>query len=110
MPDAPPPKVRVSRFSVSCVPDGHPLAVHFTLLVSERRRDRWAVTRLVSKCLSADGTWDHDLAPSLQPAGWDVLHHFDQATALRLAKEAAATLVVDGRTVADVLAQAVRAR
>jgi hypothetical protein len=111
MPDTLQATIAVSRYSVSCLPDTHPKAAHFTLYVSEHAPDRWVITRLVGKCLSANGTWDNHLVPWLRPAGWEVLHLFDRPTALRLAKQAAAELVVNGQTVADVLAQqAVRAR
>jgi len=102
----PEPIVTSASYRVSCLPPSHHLAPQFTLWVSERA-GRYAVTNLWSCCLSVDGRWDHEPRPADRPDGWDVRHRFDLPNALRLAKQAARTLTFQGRSVAQVLADAV---
>lgn len=49
--------------------------------------------------------WDYEMRPSEREDEWLATHRFDEAIALRLAKEAAPHVTVNGRTVADALAQ-----
>lgn len=97
--------VHVSRYTVSCLPRSHPLAVHFTLAVAETVPGRWTITNLFGECLSADSRWDPYLTPSLRPDGWDLTHRFDLPAALRLAKAEAPRLTANGVTVTEALAR-----
>lgn len=99
------PTVRVTRYEVSCVPPDNIDAPHFTVAVEYRGRDLWAVVRM-GECLGTDGEWDFEPRPSSREDDWLDTHRFDLDTALRLAKEVAPELTVNGFTVADVLAKA----
>ncbi|MFE9844727.1 hypothetical protein [Streptomyces goshikiensis] len=102
MSEQPEPTVRPTRYVVSCLPETNDNAPHFSLNVEYRGRDLWAVVRHGS-CLSAAGQWSHESVPSQRDDEWLAEHRFDLDTALKLAKEAAPTLSVNGFTVAHVL-------
>ncbi|WP_154697039.1 hypothetical protein [Lentzea guizhouensis] len=51
---SPEPAVRVTEYTVSCLPQGHPQEHNFSLTVAERSPGRWAVQRY-SSCYDADG-------------------------------------------------------
>jgi len=101
------PTVRVTRYEVSCVPPDDINAHHFTLTVEHRGHDRWAVMN-GPFCLGVDGDFGHEPIPSERSDEWKRTHRFDLDTALRLAKEHAPKMTVNGYTVADVLARADR--
>lgn len=103
MPETPKPTVKATHYEVSCLPEENVNARHFTLRVEYRGRDRWAVTD-GHDCLSKDGTWSYESIPSNREDDWLAAHRFDLDTALRLAKEAAPKVTVNGYTVADALA------
>ncbi len=75
----------------------------FALTVEYRGRDRWAVKRH-SQVLGSDGTWDYEMRTSEREDEWLATHRFDLDTALKLAKEQAPLITVNGHTVADALA------
>lgn len=94
MPEIPEPTVTVASYRVSCLPEGHPDRRHFALAVTYRiRGDKagFVVTDGVDY-YAADGS------PQENP----VL--FAENEALALAKGLAPRMVVNGKTVADVLA------
>lgn len=101
------PTVRVTRYEVSCVSPGNINAPHFTITVEWRGTvdgaDRWAVCHF-KQCLGVDGEWSWEPSPSNRDDDWKTAHRFDLDTALRLAKEAAPKMTVNGRTAADALA------
>ena len=101
----PEPRVQVTAYTVNCLPedtlDGHVFGIN----VEYRGRGRWAIVRL-GRCLSADGEWDYEMRPSEREDEWLATHRFDEETALKLAREAAPHVRVNGRTVADALALA----
>lgn len=66
--------------------------------------DLWAVKRF-SQCLGSDGLWDYESIPSERTDEWKRTHRFPLAEALRLAHEAAPSVVVNGITPADLLAK-----
>ncbi|WP_280396013.1 hypothetical protein [Nocardia brasiliensis] len=88
----PEPEVRVTGYSVSCLPAEHPEARHWSIPVTRVRDGRWVV--------GADGEWyDRDGEFSEAPVPMDL------DTALAVARRGAPQLELMGRTVAEVLAQ-----
>jgi hypothetical protein len=96
--------VRPTQYTVSCLPEGDINASVYTITVEYRGADRWAVTRH-RQCLAVDGTWDYEMWPSEREDEWLAAHRFDIDTALRLAREAAPLITVNGHTVAEALAR-----
>ena len=102
-----PTTIIATRYVVSCFePDDHEGA-HFNLAVEYRGRGLWAVVRH-SQCLAADGTWSWESIPSEREDEWLATHRFDLDTALKLAKQAAPHITVNGYTVADALRMATK--
>lgn len=93
----PEPTVLVTRHTVTCVPldCGLPGADAWALQVERRRDGSWTVSDGWAY-LRADGSWTQSRV--------GIWH--DEATALRLAREAAPKVVINGRSVADALALA----
>ena len=91
-----------TRYSVSALPPDHCEAGHFTIEVEWRGAGRWAVCRH-RMCLGTDGEWDFESVPTERAEKWLAAHRFDLHTAMRLAREAAPGLTVNGFTVADVI-------
>lgn len=100
----PEPTVRTTGYTVSCIPEGSVDAHVFEIQVEYAGRGRWAVRRLAD-CLDVDGEWDYEMRPSEREDGWLDQHRFDLDTALKLAKEAAPKITVNGWTVGAVLAR-----
>lgn len=100
----PEPTVHVTSYAVSCLPEDDPATRHFTLKIEYRGAGRWAVLDSPF-CLNASGEWDYEHLPSERTEEWLTEHRFDLDTALRLAKEQAPRMTVNGHTVADVLAR-----
>lgn len=98
------PYVRATRYVVNLLPDSDPHGHVFELTVEWRGNDQWAVLN-GHWCLSADGDWDYERQPSERADDWIATHRFDLDTALRLAKEAAPDVTVNGRTAAQALAR-----
>lgn len=92
-----------TEYTVSALPEAHDDHLLYALKVAYRGKGRWAVTRL-GRCLGADGQWDWEPTPSERTEEWRNTHRFDLETALRLAQEAAPKVVVNSRTVEQVLA------
>lgn len=76
----------------------------WNLKVEARGAGRWAVTRF-GQCLGTDGEWDYERQPSSRTDDWKRTHRFDLLTALRLAQQHYDTLVVNGQTPAQALAE-----
>jgi hypothetical protein len=88
---------QVTEYRVSAAPlDGHD-AYHFAVTVEWRGNDRWAVM-WHGDCLGADGEWEFEPRPSSREDDWLAAHRFDLPTALRLAREAAPKVTVNGAT------------
>lgn len=98
------PTVRITRYEVSCLPEDDINARHFTLKVEYRGRGLWAVTDGFG-CLSTTGEWDYERLPSNREDEWLETHRFDLDTALKLAREKAPKMTVNGMTVGDVIAR-----
>jgi hypothetical protein len=93
-----------TRYTVSLLPETDINAHVFEITVEYRGHGQWAVLRH-GWCLGHDGAWDYELRPSAREDEWIAAHRFDLDTALRLAKEAAPGVAVNGLTAADVLAR-----
>ena len=104
------PIVQPTEYSVSCLPDDDINSYAFGLTVRYRGAGRWAVQRGEHACLGADGEWADGVKEYDRGDDWLAAHRFDLDTALRLAKEAAPHVTVNGHTVADALAMAARQR
>lgn len=96
----------VVAYEVCAVPyDDYGNYTSFTIRVEKTHHtETWAVRRM-GRCLGRDGTWDWEPLPSSREDDWLATHRFDLETALRLAKAAAPRVVVNGMTVADMLAR-----
>lgn len=116
----PEPIVQVTEYAVSCLPESHPDAHCWTIRVEYRGEGRWAVTDR-HRYLSAAGNWSHGYMwrdGSKEPVtdeeyaecsagmdAWTAEHRHDLDTALRLAREAAPLMTVNGWTVEAALAR-----
>lgn len=100
--NAPEPVVQAVEYTVNCVPEDDLDSHVFEIRVQYRGNGRYAVIRMGS-CLGADGTWDQGIKEYDRGDAWLDAHRFDLDTALRLAKEAAPLVTVNGHTVADAL-------
>ncbi|MEU5741998.1 hypothetical protein ABZ784_28900 [Streptomyces tendae] len=102
-PHTPEPIVQAVEYTVNCLPDDNINAFVYQIRVQYRGADRYAVIRGGDQCLGADGTWDYGVKEYDRGDDWLNAHRFDLDTALRLAKEQARLVTVNGRTVTDVL-------
>jgi hypothetical protein len=100
------PTVYVTRYEVSCLPRNDVNAHLFTVVVEERNEDQWAVLLRGVWCLGIDGSWTQEPIPSEREDDWLATHRFDLDTALKLAREEAPKIKVNGHTVADALERA----
>ncbi len=100
--NAPEPNVRAAEYTVNCLPEDDFDSHVFEIRVQYRGNGRYAVIRH-GQCLGADGTWDQGVKEYDRGDAWLNAHRFDLDTALKLAKEQAALVTVNGFTVADAL-------
>lgn len=98
----PEPTVRPTAYLVSCLPPESLNYKAFSIEVVRRNGDRFAVLHN-GRCLDSNGTWGYAPMPP-RTDEWIATHRFDLETALRLAKEQAPLIEVNGYTIADVLA------
>lgn len=103
---------RVTRYELSVFPDEMLMdksaamdASMWVVAVEDRGMGRWAVVRGVRQCLGADGEWDYEPSPSNREDDWLDAHRFDLETALRLAREQAPKVRINGMTALDILAR-----
>lgn len=107
MPDAPVIYERATEYTVCALPDDftevcHDMRYHWELTVEWRGHDRWAVMNGAG-CLSAAGKWDYEPRPSGREDPWLATHRFTLAEAMRLAREQALLVTVNGHAAADEL-------
>lgn len=100
------PNVRATRYEVSCLLPDHIDVDLFTIAVEWRGKDRWAVLLRGHWALGTDGEWSREPIPSYREDDWLASHRFGLDEALKLAKREAPKVIVNGLTVADVLAKA----
>jgi hypothetical protein len=101
----PEPFVKATRYEVSVLPEGNINRRYNRLHVEYRRDDLWVVCQpgSLNLCYGRDGTWDWESGITDE---WIANRYLDFDTAMRLAKEAAPLVEVNGRTAAQVLARA----
>lgn len=92
-----------TTYTISALPLEHEDALLYEITVEWRSADRWAVCR-PKRCLGADGQWDWESIPSEREDEWLATHRFDRDTALRMAREAAPNVRINGRTAREVAA------
>lgn len=97
--------MRLTEVTVSAVPEGNVNHALFSVKVSWRGGETYAVERH-RECLGADGEWDYEPLPSGRTDEWIATHRFGYDEALRLAHEACQHITVNFHSVADVLAAA----
>ena len=105
MTDIPEPTVMAVEYTVNCLPEDDYDSFAFEVRVQYRGNGRYAVIRSGDLCLGADGTWDHGVKEYDRGDDWLNAHRFDLDTALRLAKEQAPLVTVNGHTVTDAIAR-----
>lgn len=99
----PAPQVRATRYEVSLLPEDDINYRLFRVLVEERDGYGWTVHD-GHACLSAAGVWDGvGVSVYGNDEAWIAAHRFDLDTALRLAREAAPGVTVNGVTAAEAL-------
>ncbi|MFJ7297604.1 hypothetical protein [Streptomyces collinus] len=104
-PTVPEATVQATEYSVNCL-DGEHLDNHlFEIRVQYRGAGRYAVIRGGQMCLGSDGTWDYGVKEYDRGDDWLNAHRFDLDTALKLAKEQAPLVTVNGHTVSDAIAR-----
>lgn len=103
------PTVQATQYTVCALPETIEDRYLFEVRVEWRGRGLWAVTRH-QQCLSASGEWDFEMRPSEREDDWLAEHRFDEATAIKLAKEASLRVRVNGWTIEKVLAREVSGR
>ncbi|MEV6146390.1 hypothetical protein [Streptomyces sp. NPDC051992] len=91
---------QATEYEVSILPEGDINRHVFAITVEYRGVGRWAVTRHGS-CLGTDGEWAQGVKPYDRGDDWLTTHRFDLDTALRLARDAAPHIVVNGHTALD---------
>lgn len=102
-------RIRTTQQVVSCLPADHIDHDTYAVTVEWRGDAQWAVLR-GHWCLGRDGAWDFEPIPAEREDGWLAAHRFTEQEALRLAVEWAPKILSNGRTAAEVAAQAVARR
>ncbi|MFD8845460.1 hypothetical protein [Streptomyces pseudogriseolus] len=102
-PNVPEPTIHPVEYVVSCLQSNNINFDLYAIRVQYRGDGRYAVIGLGDMCLGVDGTWDHGVKEYDRGDDWLDAHRFDLETALRLAKEQAPLVTVNGRTVSDAL-------
>lgn len=91
-----------TEYTVCVLPEDDPNRSVYAVKVANRGHGRWAVV-LRSMCLNRAGEWDWEPSPSSRDDEWLTEHRFDRDEALRLAREAAPHVLVNGKTAAEAL-------
>lgn len=99
-PGVPVATCQATVYEVSVLPEGDINRPVYAITVQYRGEGRWAVIRN-SSCLGADGLWDFGVKEYDRGADWLAAHRFDLDTALRLARDAAPHISVNGHTATD---------
>lgn len=105
MPELPEPNAKAVLYEVSLLPEDHIDYRPFVVTVEERG-GQWAVVH-GDRCLGADGAWVRGVKPHGRGDAWLATHRFDLDTALRLAREAAPYVDVNGTTASSAYQRAV---
>lgn len=97
-------RAAATTYTVSMLPFDHIDNDTFAITVEKRSEDLWAVIHHRT-CLGTDGKWDYESIPSERTDEWLATHRFDLVTALRLAREAAPKIRVNGFTAQQIAAR-----
>ncbi|WP_432053691.1 hypothetical protein [Streptomyces sp. bgisy022] len=97
----------VTQYAVTLLPETDINSPLYEITVDYRGHGQWAVTRH-RQCMNHAGGWDWEPIPSERDDDWLTTHRFDLDTALRLAKEAAPHVTVNGITATEALARSAR--
>jgi hypothetical protein len=91
---------QVTEYRVSAAPLDHPEGWRFALIVRWNRTGTWMVTDGASPpdYMGADGLWSWESGVDRDAEGWRDAYKFDLETALRIAREAAPKVVINGWT------------
>lgn len=95
-----------TQYTVTLVPETDINAPFYEITVDYRGHGQWAIVRH-KQCMNGEGEWSWESIPSEREDEWLAEHRFDLDTALRLAKEAAPKVTVNGITAVEALRQAV---
>ena len=95
---------RVTQYQVNALPESILDAHHWDVTVEYRGDGKWAICHF-RQCLGDDGEWDFEPSPSSRTDEWLATHRFTEEEALRLAREQAPNITVNGLTPADVIAR-----
>jgi hypothetical protein len=97
---------RVTHYDVTIWPPGLEGidSEAWKVTVEYRGHGQWSVNR-GRACLNAAGEWNWERIPSERDDDWLAAHRFSRAEALRLARDHAPHVVVNGVTVTQVLAR-----
>ena len=99
------PIVQPTCYRVSLLPEDDVNAKRFAIEVRYRGEGRWAVVQGDDWAfLGADGRWTDAVKLHGRGDDWLAAHRFDLETALRLAREAAPLVTVNGFTAKQALA------
>ena len=96
--------VRVTRYEVSLLPESYADADSWAITVEYCRNGTWGVFR-GRRSLGSDGLWDWENGDNLADDDWLASHRFGLETALKLAREYAPKVSVNGLTPADIFAR-----
>ena len=98
------PFVKATCYRVCALPEDNINHRYFVLHVEYRRGDQWVVCQPgdLKLCYGKDGSWEWE---SGVDNAWVANYRHDFDTAMRLAKDAAPLVEVNGRTAAEVLAR-----
>ena len=99
---APSPYAIATQYAVTLLPETDINSPFYEITVDYRGHGLWAITRH-RECMNHDGGWDWEPIPSEREDDWLAAHRFDLDTALRLAKEAAPHVTVNGITAVEAL-------
>lgn len=90
----------VTTYEVGLFPLDHEGSSVYNLRVEYRGKDLWGVFR--SKwCLGSDGEWDWEPVPSDRDDEWAAAHRFGLDTALKLARQHAPGVTMNGKTAVE---------
>lgn len=96
----------VTQFTLSVLPEDNVNYRHYAVRVEYGRGEGWAVRNAIGDCLGADGEWMFDGARFIEDpdakAAWLAEHRFDLSTAMKLARDAAPDVTINGRTARQV--------
>jgi hypothetical protein len=91
-----------TTYTVSCLPEDDHEAHAWAITVEWRGSGSWAVKH-GAYCLGSGNTWSYEMRPSSREDDWLTTHRFPLEEALRLAKQAAPHITVNGLTPAGLI-------